>query len=54
MVSILVTAEKRQRKKLPNLPNKTESMTTFYEQQIQELATAEEALEIEREEVAKF
>ena len=52
--------ETAKEKELPNLllPNQRKSMTTFYEQQInrlqEELVTAEEALEIEREEVAKF
>jgi len=50
--------ETAKEKELPNLPNQRESMTTFYERQInrlqEELATTEEALEIEREEVAKF
>ena len=52
--------ETAKEKELPNLllPNQRKSMTTFYEWQInrlqEELVTAEEALEIEREEVAKF
>ena len=50
--------KKAKEKELPNLPNQKESMTTFYEQQInrlqEKLATAEEALEIKREEVVKF
>lgn len=52
----------KEEKELPSLPheheNERESMTAFYERQInglrEELATAEDALEIEREEVAKF
>ena len=44
-------------KELPSLPHE-QRQTAFYERQInglqEELATAEEALEIEREEVAKF
>jgi late competence protein required for DNA uptake (superfamily II DNA/RNA helicase) len=49
--------ENMEEKELPILPHE-ERESTFYERQIntlrEELATTEEALEIEREEVAKF
>ena len=45
-------------KELPLLPNEEISRSAFYETQInslrEDLTTAEEALEIEREEVTKF
>ncbi len=50
--------EEGNEKELPKLPHQRESMSAFYERQInslrEELATVEEALEVEREEVAKF
>src|SRR6185369_13639291 len=50
--------ENIEEKELPNLPDGRENTFAFYEKQINglkdELVTAEEALEIEREEVAKF
>jgi len=50
--------EESQEKELPSLPHQRESMTAFYERQINDLrgklTTAEEAIEIEREEVIKF
>ena len=50
--------EDLEEKELPLLPDEEISQSTFYERQInglwEELVTAEEALEIEREEVAKF
>ena len=50
--------ENPEEKKLPNLPHERESMSAFYERQInslqEQLTETEEALEIEREEVAKF
>jgi len=50
--------EEGQEKKLPLLPHQTGGMALFYETQInslqEQLIEAEEALQIEREEVAKF
>jgi len=50
--------EDMEEKELPLLPSEEISQSAFYERQInglqEELATAEEALEIEREEIAKF
>jgi hypothetical protein len=50
--------ENPEEKELPNLPHERESMSAFYERQInslqEQLTETEEALEIEREEVVKF